>query len=49
MKGANAARGVNDQCHQLGLRLFTLYALSDENWGRPMDEMSFLMVMLSNE
>jgi undecaprenyl diphosphate synthase len=45
-RGAETVRNVVEQCRKLGIRVLTLYAFSDENWGRPRQEVSFLMNML---
>ena len=47
-KGAETVRQVTEQCRQLGVPVLTLYAFSDENWGRPKQEVSFLMDMLGS-
>ncbi|HEX9020156.1 MAG TPA: isoprenyl transferase [Nitrospirota bacterium] len=45
-KGADTVRRVTEQCRKLGIKVLTLYAFSDENWGRPKEEVGFLMDML---
>jgi undecaprenyl diphosphate synthase len=45
-KGVDTVRRVTEQCRQLGIPVLTLYAFSDENWGRPREEVGFLMDML---
>jgi undecaprenyl diphosphate synthase len=45
-KGADTVRRVSDLSARLGIEVLTLYAFSDENWGRPTEEVSFLMDML---
>jgi len=47
-KGADTVRRVTEQCRQLGVSVLTLYAFSDENWGRPKEEVGFLMDMLGS-
>jgi undecaprenyl diphosphate synthase len=47
-KGADTARSVTEQCRQMGISVLTLYAFSDENWGRPKEEVGFLMDMLGS-
>ncbi len=47
-KGADTARRVTEQCRKLGIPVLTLYAFSDENWGRPRKEVDFLMDMLES-
>jgi len=34
-KGVDTVRSVTEQCQKLGIPVLTLYAFSDENWGRP--------------
>jgi len=45
-RGAETVRNVVEQCRKLGIEVLTLYAFSDENWGRPRQEVTFLMNML---
>ncbi len=45
-KGADTVRRVTELCRKLGVPVLTLYAFSDENWGRPKQEVRFLMEML---
>jgi undecaprenyl diphosphate synthase len=47
-KGAETVRSIVEQCRKLGVRVLTLYAFSDENWGRPKQEVGFLMDMLGS-
>ncbi len=47
-RGADRVRAIVEQCRQLGVPVLTLYAFSDENWGRPKEEVSFLMGMLGD-
>ncbi len=47
-KGADAVHRTSEHCRHLGISVLTLYAFSDENWGRPRDEVAFLMGMLEN-
>lgn len=47
-KGADTVRRVVEQCRLLGISALTLYAFSDENWGRPKQEVGFLMDMLGS-
>lgn len=47
-RGAETVRSVVEHCRKLGIRVLTLYAFSDENWGRPRQEVSFLMDMLGS-
>ena len=45
-RGVDRVRSSVELCRKLGVRVLTLYAFSDENWGRPKEEVSFLMDML---
>lgn len=45
-KGADTVRLVTEECRAIGVQVLTLYAFSDENWGRPREEVGFLMDML---
>lgn len=45
-RGADRVRNTVEYCRKLGIPVLTLYAFSDENWGRPQEEVSFLMDML---
>ncbi len=47
-RGAETVRAVVEQCRRIGIEVLTLYAFSDENWGRPRQEVSFLMDMLGS-
>jgi len=47
-RGADAVRDIVERCRKLGVPVLTLYAFSDENWGRPKEEVSFLMGMLGD-
>lgn len=45
-KGADTVRKITEHSRSLGIKVLTLYAFSDENWGRPPAEIAFLMEML---
>ena len=45
-KGLETARAMIEFCKALGIEVLTLYAFSDENWGRPRKEVDFLMELL---
>lgn len=45
-QGIEAVDNVVTACRELGVRYLTLYAFSMENWARPKDEISALMVLL---
>ena len=44
--GAKAVRATVEACREKGIRWLTLYAFSQENWGRPEDEVGALMTLL---
>ena len=46
IKGARVAKKIITRSVELGLKSLTLYAFSTENWGRPLDEVNFLMRLL---
>lgn len=46
--GVESIRSIVRAAGELGLKYLTLYAFSTENWGRPQDEIGFLMNLLSN-
>ncbi|MCO6042368.1 isoprenyl transferase [Aeoliella sp. ICT_H6.2] len=45
-RGAAVVREITELCSDLGIGQLTLYCLSSENWKRPADEISFLMLLL---
>lgn len=45
-KGAQNVRNIVTTCHDLGIQVLTLYAFSQENWGRPKYEVALLMKLL---
>lgn len=45
-KGADAVRGIVEQCAELDIKYLTLYAFSSENWNRPEEEVKDLMGLL---
>lgn len=46
IKGARVAKKIITHASDLGLKHLTLYAFSSENWMRPQQEVSFLMMLL---
>jgi undecaprenyl diphosphate synthase len=46
-RGVEAVRKTVEKCCRLGIKHLTLYAFSSENWGRPADEVSALMGLLT--
>jgi len=45
-KGADSVRAVVKAAGEIGLEALTLFAFSEENWGRPFDEVSGIMKLL---
>jgi undecaprenyl diphosphate synthase len=45
-RSADTVRTITELSRSLGIEVLTLYAFSDENWGRPPAEIAFLMEML---
>jgi undecaprenyl diphosphate synthase len=45
-KGADSVRVVTRACRRLGIGALTLYAFSEQNWNRPLDEVEALMSLL---
>lgn len=45
-KGAEALHALLNSAHELGLEYLTIYAFSSENWKRPENEISDLMLLL---
>lgn len=45
--GVEAIREVVKTCSNLGVEILTVYAFSTENWRRPKDEVSILMLLLT--
>ncbi|MFA6170094.1 MAG: polyprenyl diphosphate synthase [Candidatus Margulisiibacteriota bacterium] len=46
-EGAESLRAVLRAANELGVEYLTVYAFSTENWGRPKEEIDFLMGLLS--
>lgn len=42
-RGVDTIKRITKYANQKGIKLITLYAFSTENWGRPVDEVNFLM------
>jgi undecaprenyl diphosphate synthase len=47
-KGATTLRTTLSACRDAGVRYLTVYAFSSENWKRPSDEISDLMLLLKH-
>ncbi len=45
-KGASVVHEIVTHCRKIGIKALTLYAFSEENWGRPKEEISILMELL---
>jgi len=45
-KGADVVRDIVTHARKLNIKSLTLYAFSEENWGRPKNEVSTLMTLL---
>lgn len=46
--GAKNVETICRACHNIGIKYLTVYAFSTENWSRPADEVSALMLLLRN-
>ena len=46
--GAERVREIVEQAGQWGISVLTLYAFSDENWGRPIDEVGVIMHLIEH-
>jgi undecaprenyl diphosphate synthase len=46
-EGAESLRAVLKGCAEFGVKYLTVYAFSTENWGRPQEEVDFLMNLFS--
>ncbi len=42
-KGMDNVKTITKAASHLGIRVLTLYAFSTENWGRPTEEVGYLM------
>jgi len=47
-EGARSLRAVLTACAEFGVKYLTVYAFSTENWGRPQEEVDFLMELFAN-
>src|SRR3954467_15001256 len=45
--GADSVRAVVQQADQLGIKVLTLFAFSEENWGRPEHEVRAIMMLFN--
>jgi undecaprenyl diphosphate synthase len=46
-EGVVSLKAALETCAELGVKYLTVYAFSTENWGRPKDEVDFLMNLFS--
>lgn len=46
-EGAGSVREALKTCAEIGIKYLTVYAFSTENWGRPKEEVDFLMNLFS--
>ncbi|MBO4427285.1 MAG: di-trans,poly-cis-decaprenylcistransferase [Bacteroidales bacterium] len=46
-EGVESVRAVTEACAELGVKYLSLFAFSEENWGRPEDEVSTLMKLMA--
>jgi undecaprenyl diphosphate synthase len=46
-KGADSVRAVVETADQLGIKVLSLFAFSEENWGRPAHEVRAIMTLLN--
>jgi len=47
MNGVESVRAVTEESVAQGVRYLSLYAFSEENWGRPESEVSYLMKLMA--
>lgn len=47
-EGINSVRKMISQCLELGIKILTIYAFSQENWNRPQQEINALMGLLEH-
>lgn len=47
IKGARVAKQIIEHAVRNNIQALTLYTFSEENWGRPLEEVNFLMHLLS--
>jgi undecaprenyl diphosphate synthase len=46
-EGVSSLKVVLKACAEIGVKYLTVYAFSTENWGRPKEEVDFLMMLFS--
>ena len=47
-KGTDAVRSILETADDLGIKVLSLYAFSEENWGRPSHEITAIMTLLNS-
>ncbi len=47
-RGSDNVREIVSRCHELGIKMLTIYAFSQENWNRPRDEVDAIMELLAH-
>lgn len=47
VEGVERVRDITEECVRLGIRYLSLFAFSEENWGRPEKEVSSLMALMA--
>lgn len=47
-QGVNAVRDIVQAADEVGIKVLSLYAFSEENWGRPSHEVTAIMTLLNN-
>lgn len=48
LNGVDSVRAVTEACLDKGIKYLSIYAFSEENWGRPKEEVSYLMKLMSD-
>ena len=46
VEGVRSVHSITEACVELGIRYLSLFAFSEENWGRPQEEVSTLMNLM---
>ena len=46
LEGVKSVRACTEECVRLGVKYLSVFAFSEENWGRPAAEVQFLMKLL---
>lgn len=48
LNGVESVRAVTEACVEKGVKYLSVYAFSEENWGRPESEVSYLMKLMQS-